>query len=84
MRNFLMHFKYEIHTKTQENMLNKIEKICMAHQYLIKMNTAKTALKWDENLKSSIFFYPPFYVKNSNNYIITLCMFLKGISWNQT
>jgi hypothetical protein len=35
-------------------MLNKIEKICMAHQYLIKMNTAKTALKWDENLKSSI------------------------------
>jgi hypothetical protein len=61
-------------------MLNKIEKICMAHQYLIKMNTAKTALKWDENLKSSIFFYPPFYVKNSNNYIITLCMFLKGIS----
>jgi hypothetical protein len=44
-------------------MLNKIEKICMAHQYLIKMNTAKTALKWDENLKSSIFFIPPFTLK---------------------
>jgi len=42
----------------------------------------KKALKLDENFKSSFFLIPPFdpfYVKNGNIYIMTLCMFLKGI-----
>ena len=39
----------------------------------------KTALKQDEKLKSKTFEISPFYVKNSNSYIITLCIFSEFI-----
>ena len=56
----------------------------------IMMNTLqKIALKLDENFNNSICFkilppFDPFYVKNSNSYIITLCIFLKGIFLRNT
>jgi hypothetical protein len=62
---------------------NSLRRKIMVHQYPIKMNTLQIkCIKIGWKFKKFIFNYSPFdpfYVKNGNRYIMTLCMFLKGI-----